>query len=169
MNIKESTAGPDRKAYVGFPPIPAATGFDPLRTYGLRAMTYRMRSGLIAAPLLVLSASGAVAADMLPLIRGIYVVTGTPCKRASNVDTLSYWGKDNGINASKVKCRIIKLAKKGATYSLRRACTEIQFDGRFNDEARITIHSQTSFTTHGLWDRRGVERTYRYCGPKVQF
>ena len=128
-----------------------------------------MKSALIVAPLLGLSGSGAIAADMLPLTRGIFVVVGTPCKGASNVDTLSYWGQDNGINASRVRCRIAEVTKRGGTYSLRRACTEIQYNGRFNDEARITIHDRKSFTTHGLWDQRGVEQTYRYCGPKAQF
>lgn len=57
-----------------------------------------MKSGLTVAPLLMLSASAVLAGDMLPLAQGIYVVNGTPCKGASNVDTLSYRGKENGIN-----------------------------------------------------------------------
>lgn len=106
---------------------------------------------------------------MLPLTKGIYVVVGTPCKGASNVDTLSYWGDDNGINSSKTKCRITKLTKKGATYLLQRACTEIQFNGSFNDKARITVRTRTSFTSHGWSDFGTPDRTYRYCGAKVQF
>ena len=127
-----------------------------------------MKARLASGALLFLSASGAVAADMLPLVRGIFVVAGTPCQGASNADTLSYWGNDNGINASRVECRIFKLRRLGQIYSLRRVCGEVQYGGRFKDEARITIHSRTSFTTHGLWDQ-GINRTYRYCGPKVQF
>ncbi|HEY0630218.1 MAG TPA: hypothetical protein VGD23_12910 [Sphingomicrobium sp.] len=106
---------------------------------------------------------------MLPLTKGIYVVVGTPCKGASNADTLSYWGDDNGINGSKTKCRITRLTKKGATYSLQRACTEIQFNGSFNDETRITVRNRTSFTSHARPEFGTPDRTYRYCGTKVQF
>ena len=124
---------------------------------------------LTAAPLLLLSASGAVAADMLPLAKGIYVVVRTPCKGASNADTLSYWGNDNGINGSKTKCRITKLVKWAATFSLQRTCTEIHFNGSFNDEARITVRNRTWFISHARPEFGTPEQTYRYCGAKVQF
>jgi hypothetical protein len=128
-----------------------------------------MKLGLIAAIPLVLGASGAIAADMLPLTKGIFVVVGTPCKGASNVDTLSYWGGDNGINNQRTKCRITKLTKKGSTYSLQRACTDTREGFSFDDKAEITVRSRTSFVIHGGWRFANDDRSFRYCGPKVQF
>lgn len=122
-----------------------------------------------AAPLLLLSASGAIAADMLPLTHGIYVAVGTPCKDASNVDTLSYWGGDNGINNQRTKCRITKLTKNGSVYSLQRACSDIREGGSFDDRARITVRSRTSFLIHSQSRFATADRHFRYCGPKVQF
>jgi hypothetical protein len=128
-----------------------------------------MRRAAFALPCLS-AASAAAASDMLPLKRGIYVEVGVPCKGASNADTLSYWGNDNGINAAHASCRITALSNKGPRYELGRACRLIQgpYIGHRNDRLRLTIVSRTSFVAH--W--RGfqpVETTYRYCGPKVQF
>ena len=128
-----------------------------------------MKSSLTAASLLMLSASGAIAADMLPLTKGIYVVAGTPCKGASNVDTLSYWGEDNGINNQSTRCRITRLTKNGSTYSLRRNCTDIRQGFSFDDKAEISIRSQKAFVIHGGSKFANSDRSFRYCGPKVQF
>lgn len=128
-----------------------------------------MKPRLIIAPLLLLSASGAVAADMLPLTKGIYVVVGTPCKGASNVDTLSYWGDDNGINNQKTDCRITGLTRNGSTYGLQRACTDIRFGSSFDDKAEITVRNRTSFVIHGGSQFANENRSFRYCGLKVQF
>ena len=127
-----------------------------------------MKPGL-AAPFLLLSASGAVAADMLPLTRGIYVVVGTPCKDASNVDTKSYWGDNNGINNQTTDCRITRLTKNGSTYSLLRACTDLRQDFSFDDKVEITVRDRTSFLIHGWTRLANDNRAFRYCGPKVQF
>ena len=128
-----------------------------------------MKLGLAATSLLVLAASGAVAADRLPLIRGIYVLAGTPCEGASNVDTLSYWGDDNGINDQRTHCHIITMAKNGSTYALRRTCTDIRAGATFDDSAEITIRNQTSFIVLDRTNPRAEGRQFRYCGPKVQF
>jgi hypothetical protein len=127
-----------------------------------------MKCGLTVAPLLMLSASAAIAADMLPLTQGIYVVAGTPCEGASNVDTLSYWGEDNGINDQRTRCRVTKLTRNGSTYSLRRSCTDIRAGFSFDDKAEITIRSRTSFLLHRGSRFASGDRTFRYCGPKVQ-
>jgi hypothetical protein len=117
----------------------------------------------------MLSASGAVVADMLPLTKGIYVVVGTPCKGASNVDTLSYWGGDNGINNQRTRCRITTLSRVDSTYSLRRACTDLREGFSFADKAEVTVSNRTSFVIHG-GSRFAIDnRSFRYCGPKVEF
>lgn len=124
---------------------------------------------VLTAPLLLLSAFGAVAADMLPLTKGIYVVAGTPCKGASNVDTLSYWGGDNGINNQRTKCRITRLTRTGSTYSLQRACIDIREGFSFSEKAEIIVRSRTSFAIRGGSRFANADRSFRYCGPKVQF
>lgn len=128
-----------------------------------------MRRGLIAAIPLAVAASGAIAADMLPLTKGIFVVVGMPCKGASNVDTLSYWGGENGINDARTRCRITKLTRNGSTYSLQRACTDLPQGFSFDDKAKITIRSRTSFVLHGGSQFAKHDRSFRYCGPRVQF
>ena len=127
-----------------------------------------MKLGQLAAPLLLPSASGAIAADMLPLTKGIYVVVGTPCKGASNVDTLSYWGGRNGINDQRTGCKITKLTRIGSSYSLQRACTDIRDAYSFHDKAKITVRNATSFVIHAGNRFATQDRSFRYCGPKVQ-
>jgi hypothetical protein len=106
---------------------------------------------------------------MLPLARGIYVLVGTDCKSASNVDILSYWGEDDGINDQRTDCRITKLAKSGRTYSLQRTCTDIREGVSFDDSAEVTVVDRTSFIMHRASDPDTEVRRYRFCGLKVQF
>jgi hypothetical protein len=117
-----------------------------------------------AALLCLLAGSAAAAADMLPLKHGIYVDTHVACKGASNVDTLSYWGKENGINAQRTECHITKLSKNRATYVLNRMCRDISGSGMFTDHVTIKVVNGSSFTLVG-----DPPITYRYCGPRVQF
>lgn len=123
----------------------------------------------IAAPIFLISSAGVMAADLLPLKRGIYVEAGTPCKGASNADTLSYWGKGNGINDQQTGCEITNLQKGGSTYLLKRKCTSGRFGGSSHDEVKVTILSRTSFVFHPWVKHRLPSRTFRYCGHKVQF
>jgi hypothetical protein len=123
-----------------------------------------MKLRSIAAPMLFLAATGAVAPDMLPLAPGIYVTVGTPCPSASNADTLSYWGGRNGINDQQTSCRIDRLMKAGSTYSLQRTWRSLRFGGTFHDRMRITVANRRAFAISG----RGDPRTFRYCGPRVQ-
>ena len=128
-----------------------------------------MRLSLVTAPFALIAASGAIAADMLPLTRGIYVNVGTRCQGASNADTLSYWGGNNGINGSKLGCKITRLRKQGASFSLHRRCKELTSGGSFDDRAKVTVLSRTSFIFHGRSPISTKDRKFRYCGPKVQF
>jgi hypothetical protein len=116
-----------------------------------------------------LTATSVAAADLLPLKRGIYVDIHVPCKGASNADTLSYWGESNGINESKIACRIKHLSNKGAAYSLQRRCKAIDFEGRFEDSVNVIILDRQTFTISGGHRLGQPDRTLRYCGPKAQF
>jgi hypothetical protein len=121
------------------------------------------------AVLILLGSASDSADDLLPLERGIYVDAQKACKGASNADTLSYWGGDNGINAAKVACTIKGLDKAGASFSLQRTCRAVDFEGSFEDGVRVTIHSPTSFTMSGGYQLGIPDRTFRYCGKKMQF
>lgn len=127
-----------------------------------------MRQNLEIALLIALSASPALAADMLPLKRGIYVDVRAPCKGAGNAFTLSYWGADNGINAQKVGCKIKKMTQAGNRFALHRTCTEIVYETSFDDEVTVTILKPTSFVMDTEYEP-ATPRSYRYCGPKVVF
>ena len=93
---------------------------------------------------------------MLPLKRGIYVDRRVPCKDASNVATMSYWGGNNGLNVAKAECRIGRIRRSGSAYVLNRTCS-----GGRSDEVRIEVLGRSAFLLNGV--------TYRYCGKRVRF
>lgn len=128
-----------------------------------------MRLYLAAAPYLLLAATDAVAADMLPLAQGIYVRAGTPCEGASNADTLSYSGGDNGINDQQTSCKINGVKKDGSTFSLKRTCASVRFGGSFDDQVKVKVFDRTSFKIYGRVSLGTQTQTFRFCGPKVQF
>jgi hypothetical protein len=128
-----------------------------------------MRASVAATPFVLLCASGVLAADMLPLQRGIYVEAGIPCKGASNADTVSYWGDDNGINGTRTGCKIKTLHRDGPVYSLNRKCRQLGFSGSYNDHVKITVLDRTSFKFRARGPFGTTVTTFRYCGPKVQF
>ena len=121
---------------------------------------------LLVTPMLFLSASGAVAADLLPLTRGIYVREGTPCRGASNANVVSYWGEDNGLNVSRTACRIDRMTRSGSAYALHRTCREITSGGQFTDRVNLTILGRTSFIFQGRPQFAPEDETYLYCGPR---
>jgi len=122
-----------------------------------------------AIPFLLLTSATTVATDMLPLVQGIYVEVGVPCKGASNAATVSYWGGISGINDQQTICKINRLAKEGSTYSLQRNCTSVRHGGSFNDRVKVTVFKRTSFTFHGRAAIGTQTTRFRYCGSKVQF
>ncbi len=110
----------------------------------------------------LLGASGAIAADMLPLKQGIYVPVGRPCKGASNAEILSYWGGKSAIGASQGECTIKSMSRKGNDFTLMNRCRDIANGGVVSSGPTIlTIANPTSFKMAGT--------AYRYCGEKVQF
>lgn len=121
-----------------------------------------------SAPIFLVIGTGAIAADLLPLQRGIYVEAGTRCKGASNADTLSYWGNRNGINDQQTGCEITNLKRHGSTYLLKRKCSSGRFGSPFLDEVKLTVRSRTSFVFHPSAVHRLPSRSFRYCGPKIQ-
>jgi hypothetical protein len=105
---------------------------------------------------------------MLPLERGIYIGALRACRGASNADTLSYWGGDNGINGSKLTCKITRLKRRGATFILDRTCRPVGAEGKFDDRTEVRVLSRTAFTIRAAAGS-GSGQTFRYCGSKMAF
>jgi hypothetical protein len=113
------------------------------------------------------ASTSAAAADLLPLMRGVYAREGVPCRGASNVDTLSYWGSRNGLNIQQEDCTIRRMTRRQSVYALHRLCRAIRYQGVHSDRLRISILDSATFTVIG---EGGGQRTrFRYCGPQAQF
>jgi hypothetical protein len=110
----------------------------------------------------IVTSSGALAADLLPLKNGIYVPTNVACKGASNADIVNYWGGKSGIGVSQAECTIKTVSHKGNVYTYSDECRDIQSGDLIEGGATVlTIRSTTSFDMFGT--------SYRYCGTKAQF
>jgi hypothetical protein len=110
----------------------------------------------------IVASSSALAADLLPLMRGIYVPASTACKGASNADIVNYWGGDSGIGVAQAECKIKTLTRKGSVYTLTDECRDIQSGDLIEGGPTVlTIQSSSAFEMSGT--------AYRYCGDKVQF
>ena len=99
----------------------------------------------------------AAAKDALPLKRGIYVLREIPCDKASNADTLSYWGGNNGINDQRAICTIKSHRMRGSKHKLSRSCRDIRFNGVYFDSIMVDVQSERAFSI-----RRDQ---YRFCRP----
>jgi predicted PhzF superfamily epimerase YddE/YHI9 len=122
-----------------------------------------MRKAMLSAAVIAAAfANGALAADMLPLKRGIYVPVEEPCKGASNAAMRSYWGAKSAFNDSWTACTIVKMTRNGNVYTITDKCAITRGgSGESVGETVVTIASPTRFVLKG--------ETYRYCGSKVQF
>ncbi len=110
----------------------------------------------------IVASSSALAADLLPLMRGVYVPTSTACKGASNAEIVNYWGGDSGIGVAQAECKIKEVTRKGNVYTLTDECRDIQSGDLIEGGPTVlTIQSSTAFEMSGTG--------YRYCGAKVQF
>jgi hypothetical protein len=106
--------------------------------------------------------TGVLAADMLPLKKGIFVPVGRPCKGASNAEMVNYWGDKASLESSQATCTITRLQREGKVFTITDKCSEIRSGAEFaGGPTAVTITSPTSFTRSG--------EAYRYCGHKVQF
>ena len=61
--------------------------------------------GLVAAP--------ALAADLLPLSKGIYVAEGMACRSAPLSQVVNYWGGASAIGSGGPECKITTVTKSG--------------------------------------------------------
>ncbi|QIK78018.1 hypothetical protein G7077_02925 [Sphingomonas piscis] len=106
--------------------------------------------------------STAIAADMLPLKKGIYVPVSVACREASNAEIVNYWGGKSAIGVAQATCTIKKLTRKGTAFTLYDECKDLQSGEIIEGGPTVlNISSPSNFRMNGT--------AYRYCGPKVQF
>ena len=116
----------------------------------------------IAGAISLFAASGAIAANLLPLKEGIYVPVGRACKGASNAEMVNYWGGNSSIGASQGECTIKSVTHKGNVYTVKDRCRDIQSgDEIVGGPTVLKILSPANF--------RMASVSYHYCGTKVQF
>ena len=119
-----------------------------------------MRNVTILAVAAILGAATAAAADSLPIERGYYVRSNTPCQQASNATITLYDGISFGH--AHLECRkpaIQKLAD--GSHQITEHCRDTQGRGgpwtAFT--ARYAILSRTEFIGTTLYEKA----SYRYC------
>ena len=106
-------------------------------------------------------AAPALAADALPLKRGMFVLEGVECQEPYNAAILNFVG--DGLNTAHVYGEIRRVRKSGQNYVITQ---RVIGDGGVGGNLRglhktaLRIHSPTRFTVQG--DGAGA---YRYCGP----
>ena len=98
--------------------------------------------------------------EVLPLKRGYYVASETPCAEASNA-TVALLQRD-GIGGSRDFCEFRVVEQVGATtYRVTQACSDLQ-DGPHTETSTViyTIFSDTRFTSK---NENGWTYSARYC------
>jgi hypothetical protein len=100
------------------------------------------------------------AADRLPLQRGYYVQSDTPCQRASNATISLYDGVSFG--AAHVECRkpVIRKAPDG-TYQMTKRCRDMQGSGGSWEtfKSSYVLKSPTEFVE----TTSSATFSFRYC------
>lgn len=101
-----------------------------------------------------------LAADKLPLKRGIFVDTSVKCSERSNATVVSFWGGE--LNTSKTVGTIRKVSKKGKTYTVD---LDIEEMGGASERTtwKLVIANPKSFkltNSFGTWEQR-------WCSAKM--
>lgn len=96
----------------------------------------------------------------LPLKRGYYVASDTPCDQASNATTVLL--RSEGIGGSRDFCDFTKIEKTGAnTYRVTEACRDLQDSAPPETSINTyTLKGDTGFTSKSA---NGWEHSARYC------
>jgi hypothetical protein len=119
----------------------------------MKAVTILMAAVMIGAPQMA-------RADVLPLGRGYYVNSDTPCERASNATITLF----NGISfgSAHMDCRKPEVRKRAdGSYQIKERCRDMQGSGgEWTTLVRaIVILSQTELVMTTPY----AKATYRYC------
>lgn len=96
----------------------------------------------------------------LPLKRGYYVASDTPCDQASNA-TISLLRR-NGVGGARDFCEFRQIEQTGpATYRVTQACRELQDD--IPPETSIVIYTMPNDTSFTAQHEHGWTHSARYC------
>ena len=100
----------------------------------------------------------------LPLKRGYYVATDTPCSQASNATVMLL--RREGVGGSRDFCEFKKIEKTGAnTYRVTEACADLQ--DAASPETSVTTYTLTGDTAFTSKSEHGWERSARYCAQST--
>jgi hypothetical protein len=119
-----------------------------------------MRNVTILAAAAILSAATAVRADSLPIERGYYVRSDTPCQQASNATITLYNGVSFGH--AHVECRkpAIQTLADGS-YQITEPCRDTQ--GRSSPWTAFTAKYAVLSRTEVISTTPYEKASYRYC------
>lgn len=107
-----------------------------------------------------LAPTPARAAAALPLKRGYYVASDTPCGKASNATVLLL--RRDGIGGSRHFCEFKKIQRTAVTtYRVTEACTELPSGAM--PEIRVSIYTLMGDNRFTVRSTDGREFSARYC------
>lgn len=117
-----------------------------------------------AAPEAVPAKAQAATIAALPLKRGYYVESDTPCGQASNATTTLL--RRDGIGGARDFCEFKKIEQTGPnTYRVTEACGDLQDSAP--PETSTSIYTLTGDTAFTAKSEHGWERSARYCAQST--
>ncbi len=117
-----------------------------------------------AAPEAVPAKAQAATIAALPLKRGYYVESDTPCGQASNATTTLL--RREGIGGARDFCEFKKIEQTGPnTYRVTEACGDLQDSAP--PETSTSIYTVTGDTAFTAKSEHGWERSARYCAQST--
>jgi hypothetical protein len=113
-----------------------------------------MRTAVATIAMLILLPVAALAADKLPLKRGIFVDTSVKCSERSNATAMGFWGDE--LNTARSVGKIRKVVRKGKSFTVN---LDIEEMGGSKEKATwsLAIKNSKTFTLtneFGSWDHR---------------
>ncbi|MGE8136306.1 hypothetical protein ACQKO5_22185 [Novosphingobium subterraneum] len=117
-----------------------------------------------ATPKAVPAKAQAATIAALPLKRGYYVESDTPCGQASNATTTLL--RREGIGGARDFCEFKKIEQTGPnTYRVTEACGDLQDSAP--PETSTSIYTLTGDTAFTAKSEHGWERSARYCAQST--
>ena len=117
-------------------------------------------AGMPAALEVVPAKAQAATVAALPLKRGYYVASDTPCVQASNATVMLL--RREGIGGSRDFCEFKNIEQTGPnSYRVTEACGDLQDDAP--PEASVTTYTLEGDTAFTSKSEHGWERNARYC------
>lgn len=106
------------------------------------------------------AAGQAATVDLLPLKRGYYVASDTPCDKASNATTVLL--RRDGVGGSRDFCEFRKIEQAGPNvFRITEACADFMEEAP--PEVSVTTYTLTGDTAFSSKSEHGWEHSARYC------